>query len=77
MESALEHLIAELKLIDENALNRGLLTVDQSVTVVQWFCARRSEANIKDARQKRIQRATDRYRKSDNVIKEIRTLCGL
>ena len=77
MESALENLIDELVLINKDALNKGLLTADQSVLVIQWFCERRSKTNIKDARERRIKRASNRYRNIDRVIKEIRTLCGL
>ena len=73
----MENLIDELVLINKDALKEGLLTADQSVLVVQWFCERRSKTNIKDAREKRIKRASNRYRNIDRVIKEIRTLCGL
>ena len=73
----MENLIDELVLINKDALKEGLLTADQSVLVIQWFCERRSKTNIKDAREKRIKRASNRYRNIDRVIKEIRTLCGL
>ena len=77
LESALTRLVEKLEFIDKGALQSGLLTADQHVLVVQWFCARRFKSRLADNKHKRLQRAEDRYRKTLGVIKEIRALCGV
>ena len=77
LESALTKLINELESINEKALNEGFLTADQNVLLVQWFCARRSATNIKEARSRRITRAGNRYDEKNRVIREIKVLCGI